>query len=98
MRRPIDWTKLPLFADDAAIGTALLGPERAGEFAGQAALLEPKGFPKMDARFGGRYVPAVRAYFDREYGLADTKPQTPGGTEEPGKWQARKITPLRQRA
>jgi hypothetical protein len=46
MGRPATWDALPLFADDKAIGTALLGPERAGEFKGQATLLERRGFPK----------------------------------------------------
>lgn len=87
MARALAWDALPLFADDKAIGAALLGPDRAGEFKGQAALLEPKGFPTIDARFGGRYVPAVKAYFDLEYGLSEDKPQRPGGPEDPTKWK-----------
>ena len=90
MTLPAQWDKLPLFADDMAIGTALLGPKRAGEFQGQAALLEAKGFPTIDHRFGGRYVPAVRAFFDREYGLSENKPRNPGGAEDASKWRNQK--------
>lgn len=36
---------------------------------GAPTLLEGRGFPKVDGLMGGRYVPAVRAFFDREYGL-----------------------------
>ena len=61
---------LPLFADDAAIGAALLGSQRAGEWTQLAALLEVRGLPEIDALMGGRYVPAIKAFFDRDYGLA----------------------------
>jgi hypothetical protein len=72
------WDDLPLFASDREIGLALLGPEKAGEWPGQAGLLEPLGLPKIDARFGGRYTPAVKAFFDFEYKLATTAvPTTP---------------------
>ncbi len=89
-RRPeIEWSKLPLFADDKAIGTALLGAERAGEFTGHAALLEPRGFPTIDPRFGGRFVPAVLAFFYKEYGLSDTSVHQPSGVADPSKWKSR---------
>ena len=32
-------------------------------------MLEERGLPKVDQLMGGRYVPAVRAFFDRLYGL-----------------------------
>jgi hypothetical protein len=91
-RRPIRWADLPLFATDEQIGTALLGAVRAGEFKHHAALLEAHGFPKIDVIWGGRYVPAVKAYFDRDYGLSDVKPKQPGGVERPDAWKPRKQT------
>lgn len=79
---------LPLFADDAAIGAALLGSQRAGEWAQFAALLEVRGLPKMDALMGGRYVPAIKAFFDRDYGLLGANsPFAPDGIEELGAWK-----------
>lgn len=62
---PLD--KLPLFASEEALATALLGPGRTVEWRAVAPLLEGKGFPRVDGLMGGRYTPAVRAFFDREY-------------------------------
>lgn len=90
MSRLTRWDDLPLFATDAEIGGALLGPIRAGEFKGQAVLLEGRGFPKIDPRFGARYTPAVKRFFDIEYGLADTQPKNPGGVERPDTWTKKK--------
>ena len=44
---PITWDRLPLFADDNAIGEAVLGRDRRGEFHGLAALHEREGMPKI---------------------------------------------------
>lgn len=88
----IRWDDLPLFADDAVIGAAVLGPVRAGEWRGHAALLERVGLPKIDPRFGGRYTPAVKAFFDNEYGLGAPRPMQPGGIERPEAWTNRTRT------
>lgn len=82
--KPLD--ALPLFASDAEIGAALLGPERAREWGQIAPLLERDGLPKVDPMFGGRYVPAVKAYFDHDYGLAPQAPLAPSGQENPAGW------------
>lgn len=75
---------LPLFSDDEKIGEAVLGPMRKTEFKGLATLLEPQGMPKISPLWGGRYVPAVKAYLDRVSGLSAPMPLNPGGVE--GKW------------
>jgi hypothetical protein len=81
---------LAWFADDAALGRELLGPARAGEFTAIATLEEARGFPKIDPQWGGRYVPAVRAYLDRAYGIgaavAPPAPFTPDGVENLALW------------
>lgn len=87
-RTPLD--DLPLFADDAAIGQALLGLRRAAEWRALAPLYEGKGFPRFDEVMGGRYVPAVRAFFDRQYGLTTAEPRAPGGVERLEAWNDRK--------
>lgn len=87
--KPTRLEELPLFADDAAIGRALLG-DRACEWKALAGLYERQGFPKIDALMGGRYVPAVRAFFDREYGLSSLVPAAPDGTERPEAWTSQK--------
>jgi hypothetical protein len=82
--------RLPLFADDASIGVALLGPGRAHEWDKIADLLETRGLPKIDSLMGGRYVPAVKAFFDRDYGLSVLSPLKPDGAEDLGAWHKRK--------
>ena len=78
---------LPLFASDEAIATAFMGPGKTSEWRQIAALLETRGLPKIDALMGGRYVPAVRAFFDKEYGLIDRAPRlAPSGVEDLGAW------------
>jgi hypothetical protein len=76
---------LPLFADDQALGAALLGARRAGEWRAIAPIYERRGFPKVDPVMGGRYVPAVRAFFDREYGIGGSTLSAPDGIERPWK-------------
>jgi hypothetical protein len=65
--KPLD--QLPLFASEADIATALMGPGRATEFRQIVPLLERRGFPTIDGLMGGRYTPAIRAFFNREYGI-----------------------------
>lgn len=77
---------LPWFADDDQIGLALLGPGRVAEWKAIAQLLERKGFPKHDPYLGGRYVPAVKAFFDRQYGITQTDVMQPEGIEDLSVW------------
>jgi hypothetical protein len=84
MRRPA-LDDLPLFADDQALGFALLGAARAREWKNIVPIYERRGFPKVDPVMGGRYVPAVRAFFDREYGIGGAKFSAPDGIERPWK-------------
>jgi hypothetical protein len=68
-KNPLTWDKLHLFASDEDIGEAALGYDRRKEFACLAALHERNGMPKISPVWGGRYVPAVKAFLDAEYGL-----------------------------
>jgi hypothetical protein len=80
--------QIPLFADDKALGAAVLGPRRACEWPAIASLLESRGLPKIDALTGGRYVPAVRAFFDHMYGLGrNGTPLAADGTEDFQTWR-----------
>ncbi|MCX7298083.1 MAG: hypothetical protein NTU64_14715 [Hyphomicrobiales bacterium] len=85
--------QLPLFASDREIGAALLGFERACEWKALAPLYERKGFPKIDSIMGGRYVPAIKAFFDNQYGLGSIIPTTSDGTDRPETWK----TPVGQK-
>jgi hypothetical protein len=82
---------LPLFANDSSIGAALFGLDRAHEWPPIASLLENRGLPKIDVLMGGRYVPAVRAFFDHMYGLdRSAAPLAPDGTEDFQKWREKR--------
>ena len=95
MARPRTIDNLPLFAADEDISVALMGPGKASEWRQRAALLEPRGLPKVDAMMGGRYMPAVKRFFDNEYGLiGDTMLAVPDGPEELGACKPRR-RPLR---
>lgn len=76
---------LPLFAADDQIGEVVLGPERKTEFEGFATLLERDGMPKISPLWGGRYVPAVKAFLDHDNGLFAQPPMAPRGVE--GVWE-----------
>ena len=78
---------LPLFASDAEIGAALLGSKRASEWKVLAPLYERQGFPKVDPVMGGRYVPAIKAFFDKQYGVATLVPAAPDGIDRPETWK-----------
>jgi hypothetical protein len=83
--------QLPLFADEQSIGVALFGADRACEWPSIASLLENRGLPKIDVLMGGRYVPAVRAFFDHTYGLdRSVTPVAPDGTEDFQKWREKR--------
>lgn len=81
---------LPAFPTDSDLGKALLGPRRAGEWRALAPLLERRGLPKIDPLMGGRYVPAVRAFFDAENGLGQNRPMQADGVEDLGAWKNRR--------
>ena len=90
-RLPITWDQLPLFATDEEIGEAVLGRERRGEFHGLATLHERDGMPKISPVWGGRFVPAVKAFLGGQYGLSTAVPLAPNGVE--GNFHARGRTP-----
>jgi hypothetical protein len=58
---------LPLFAREEDIASALMGSGNLSQWRQIASLLEGDGFPKIDHVMGGRYTPAIRKFFDREY-------------------------------
>jgi hypothetical protein len=79
------------FMSDDELGKLLLGDKRAKEWPSIAKLLEMHGLPKVDLRLGGRYVPAVKAFFDNEYGLDGIKaPLAVDGIERLGSWKKQK--------
>lgn len=81
-RRPsLTFAELPLFATDDELGVALLGRARSVVWRNLVPSFEQAGLPKNDPQMGGRYVPAVKAFFDHQYGL--TVPVTASFERQP---------------
>ena len=68
------FAELPLFATDDELAMALLGRARSAVWRTLVPSFEREGLPKNDPQMGGRYVPAVKAFFDRQYGLTAVVP------------------------
>jgi hypothetical protein len=96
-RRQITLEALPLFADEQSLSDAVLGRGQHSHWRAVVALLERRGFPTIDGLMGGRYWPAVKAFFDREYDIHGASqvsaPETPadlGATWKKGRLKAKK--------
>ncbi len=51
------------------------------EWAAKATILERDGLPRVDPVMGGRYWPAVHAFWNRRYCLSSIEPSQPDGEE-----------------
>lgn len=60
---------IALYPDEAALARAVVGPERVKDWPSIAQQLERRGFPRVHPLMGGRYFPAVLAFFQRDNGL-----------------------------
>jgi hypothetical protein len=74
-----------LFPEDEEIARLLFGDDkaRAKLFLERLPIHERQGFPRRMPEYGGRYWPAVKAYFDYEWGLAEYPPLNPSEQELP---------------
>lgn len=77
---------LPLFASDKELADALLGKNCVQAFGALVKRMEPEGFPQIDPDMGGRYTPAVKAFFDHRYRLLAMPPAAPPGIEGDIQW------------
>jgi hypothetical protein len=69
-----------LFPCEAEIARRLSqAPE---DWAAKAKVLERHGLPAIDALMGGRYWPAVLAFWNRRYGLSIVDASQPDGKED----------------
>jgi len=68
-----------LFPSEAEIARRLSQTHQ--EWAAKAKVLECDGLPRIDPVMGGRFWPAVRAYFLARYGLSGADPLAPDGPE-----------------
>jgi hypothetical protein len=69
-----------LFPCEAEIARRLSqAPEN---WAAKAKVLERHGLPEIDPLMGGRYWPAVLAFWNRRYGLSIVEASQPDGEED----------------
>ncbi len=68
-----------LFPCEAEIARRL--SQTPAEWASKAIILERDGLPRIDPVMGGRYWPAVQAYWNRRYCLSSIEPSQPDGEE-----------------
>ena len=68
-----------LFPCDAEIGRRL--SQAPLDWAAKSVILERDGLPKIDPVMGGRFWPAVLAYWHRRYGLSNVPISQPDGEE-----------------
>lgn len=68
-----------LFPSEAEVARRL--SQTRAEWKAKAPVLERDGLPRIDALMGGRFWPAVQAYWNRRYGLHTIHPVQPDGTE-----------------
>ena len=82
-----------MFAPDDEIAVVVIGPGKTTQWRQVVSLLESRGFPKIDPMMGGRYMPAVRRFFDDEYKLTvGAALAVPDGPEELGACKPRQRT------
>jgi len=68
-----------LFPKEAEIARRL--SQAPTEWPAKAVVLERDGLPRVDPLMGGRYWPAVIAWWNRRYGLSTIEASQPDGEE-----------------
>lgn len=79
MRRRATLREQGLFPCEAEIARRL--SQAPAEWSAKAAILERDGLPRIDPIMGGRFWPAVDAYWRRRYGLSTVEVSNPDGEE-----------------
>jgi hypothetical protein len=68
-----------LFVTEAEIARRLGQTRR--QWTAKAEVLERHGLPRIDPLIGGRYWPAIVAFFNRRYGVSNVEVSQPDGGE-----------------
>ncbi|MFO1100160.1 MAG: hypothetical protein U1E81_18320 [Xanthobacteraceae bacterium] len=69
-----------LFPSEKEIARRL--SQDAASWRAKAQVLERDGLPRIDPIMGGRYWPAVRAFWNKRYGLSTVEVSQPDGGED----------------
>ncbi len=83
---------LPLYATDVEIGQAVVGHSRAAAWARDylPRLANQPGFPVFDQAHGGRYVPAVRVFYDQRNGIGSAPLAVRDSAEDTSGWRGKR--------
>ena len=76
---------IPFYWSEATTADFVLGPGHQREWKDRVKMLERSGLPQIDPVMGGRYGPAVKAFFDRRHGLTDKT--IPTKADQPERWK-----------
>jgi hypothetical protein len=77
-----------LYPDEKELGRVLLG-ERAAQWPAIAKAEEKAGLPRVSLQYGGRYWPAVKAFYDRRHRLLEQQSEIHDDEREKENWDAR---------
>ena len=69
-----------LFPCEAEVARRL--SQEPADWRAKAPVLERDGLPRVDPLMGGRYWPAVQAWWNRRYGLSNIEAFQPDGEED----------------
>lgn len=87
----------PLFASEEQIAEIFMGPGRTRDWKERIGVLEHEGLPKIDPLMGGRYLPAVKKFFDQRSDVIMRQRRPPPNEGEssctPRPSSKRKLTP-----
>ena len=75
-----------LWPDEIELALLLLGPKRAHLWPAIAKAEEKAGLPRVSAQYGGRYWPAVKAFYDRRHRLLEQQSQDNDDEREKENW------------
>jgi hypothetical protein len=74
-----DVRSIGLFPSEAEVARRL--SQTPADWQAKAAVLERDGLPRIDPLMGGRYWPAVFAWWNRRYGISRIEVSQPDGEE-----------------
>lgn len=77
-----------LYPDEKELARVLMGP-RASEWPAIAKAEEKAGLPRISVQYGGRYWPAVKAFYDRRHRLLIQQSEPEDDEREKENWDDR---------
>jgi hypothetical protein len=86
----------PLYASEEQVAEMVLGPGRVRDWKERIVVLEREGLPEIDPLMGGRYLPAVKTFFDKRSEMINQRRnlrRAPPDEKDLANCSRRKLTP-----